>query len=114
MKSNWSKLADLSRRKLVLVHSTFFHWALPIILLVWIATPLSLVAEVGQESLPVTLPFAIGERLTYDLSWTYVKAGTAVMAGVYVSGALSTTIVNVHVALCPPAVTWTPIGYVPA
>ena len=80
MKSNWSKLADLLRRKLVpLVHSTSFHWALPVILLVWISTPLSLVADVGQESPPVTLPFSIGERLTYDLSWTYVKAGTAVM-----------------------------------
>jgi hypothetical protein len=34
----------------------------------------------GRTGEPVPLPFARGERFIYDISWLYLKAGTAVMA----------------------------------
>jgi hypothetical protein len=63
-----------------LFYPIVFYRVLPVMLLVWLGSPFTLAADVKQESSLVTLPFSIGERLTYDLSWTYVKAGTAVMA----------------------------------
>ena len=64
-----------------LVYPIILRLVMPVlILLICLMGPLALAADVKQESVPVTLPFSIGERLTYDISWTYVKAGTAVMA----------------------------------
>ena len=40
-----------------------------------------MVCSAGDEvQAPASLPFASGERFSYDISWLYLKAGTAVMA----------------------------------
>jgi hypothetical protein len=50
-------------------------------ILLWGILPSDVSFSAGEEvQSPAPLPFAPGERFSYDISWLYLKAGTAVMA----------------------------------